>query len=93
RTSFDFQTGHETVAYLRSRGVVAPDAAGPIDLDQLAVTPQFLIARQIELGPLMDLAATFLDALDLVHDIYGADHDGLAYASADLVPGEHPTHS
>jgi hypothetical protein len=70
RTRFDFQTGHEIVSYLRSRGLIAPDCAGLIDLEKLCVTQAFLVARRIELGPLMDLAATFLDTLDVLYELY-----------------------
>ncbi len=68
---FDFQTGHEIVAYLRSRGLIAPDCAGLLDLEKLCVAPHFKVARRIDLGALMDLAATFLDTLDLIYELYG----------------------
>jgi hypothetical protein len=69
-TGFDFQTGNEMVSYLRSRGVIARDSAGLIALSDLTVTARFRIGRRIELGPLLDLAATFLDALELFYELY-----------------------
>jgi hypothetical protein len=72
-TAVDFQTGDDAIAYLRGRGVIAADAAGLKSLDQLIVTPQFLIAERIALGPLMDLAATFLDTLELFYELYPED--------------------
>ena len=69
-TETDFESGDETTEYLRSRGLIAPDSAGLVSLDQLVVTTGFRVARRIELGPLLDLAATFLDALELFYDLY-----------------------
>jgi hypothetical protein len=76
-TRFDFQTGHEIVAYLRSRAVIPADCAGLIELEKLCVTQEFRVASCIELGPLMDLAAAFLDTLDLIYELYSdAETDG-----------------
>jgi hypothetical protein len=72
-TLVDFQTGDDAVAYLRSRGVIAADAAGIKSLDQLIVTPGFLLAERIALGTLMDLAATFLDTLELFYELYAEE--------------------
>jgi len=69
-TETDFQTGDEIAEYLRSRGLIAPDSAGVVSLDQLVVTADFRVARRIELGPLLDLTAAFLDALELFYDLY-----------------------
>ena len=69
-TLVDFQTGDDAIAYLRSRGVIAADVAGLKSLDQLIVTPRFLLAERIALGTLMDLAATFLDTLELFYQLY-----------------------
>lgn len=93
RTWSDFLTGQDAVAYLRSRGVIPRDAAGLIDLDQLGVSPRFLVARRIELGPLMDLAATFLDALDLTYEIYEAETAGHEAHHCSSPGIDHRTHS
>lgn len=86
-TETDFENGDETIEYLRSRGLIAPDSAGLVSLDQLVVTTNFRVARRIELGPLLDLAATFLDALELFYDLY--DEELLAEDTA-VGAVEHP---
>jgi hypothetical protein len=66
----DFRTGDTTHAFLRSRGLLGRDAAGFTGLSQLAVTEDYLVAGRIRLGTLLDLVAMFLDALDLLFDLY-----------------------
>ena len=87
-TEFDFQTGNEVVEYLRSRGLIAADSAGLVSLEQLTVTARFLVARRIELGPLLDLTATFLDALELFYELYGDDDLDAAEVAAEAMPDE-----
>jgi hypothetical protein len=70
-TTHDFETGDTAIAFLRSRGLIARDAAGLEGLASLAVTEDYLVAGRIRLGTLMDLIATFLDTLDLMFDLYG----------------------
>jgi len=85
-TEFDFQTGNEVAEYLRSRGLIPADSAGLVSLDELVVTARFLVARRIELGPLLDLTATFLDALELFYELYGGeDADEAGEAAADAM--------
>jgi hypothetical protein len=67
----DFDTGDTASAYLRSRGLIARDAAGLERLTQLAVGEDYLVAGRIRLGTLLDLVATFLDTLDLLFDLEG----------------------
>ncbi len=74
-TNVDFNSGTEVVSYLRSRAVIATDSIGVLAHEELTVTPRFLVARRIELGALMDLAATFLDALELFYELYDGDDD------------------
>ncbi len=74
-TTRDFETGDVGMAFLRSRGVIARDAAGLERLTQIAVTEEYLVAGQVRLGTLLDLVATFLDTLDLLFDLY-AEPDG-----------------
>ena len=69
-TARDFDTGDTASSFLRSRGLIARDAAGLERLSQLAVTEDYQVAGRIRLGTLLDLVATFLDTLDLVFDIY-----------------------
>jgi hypothetical protein len=72
-TVVDFQTGDDAIAYLRSRGVIGVDAPGLMSLDQLAVGPEFLVAGRTALGPLVDLAATFLDTLEIFYELYAEE--------------------
>lgn len=69
-TNQAFATGDAAQAFLRSRGILARDAAGLEQLSQLVVTEEFLVAGRIRLGTLMDLVATFLDTLDVMFDLY-----------------------
>lgn len=90
-TETDFQTGDEIAEYLRSRGLIAPDSAGVVSLDRLVVTADFRVARRIELGPLLDLTAAFLDALELFYDLYDdEDHDAAEDASQAAEKGAAP---
>jgi hypothetical protein len=93
-TTRDFQTGDTSHAFLRSRGLIARDTAGLAGLTQLAVTEDYLVAGRIRLGTLLDLVATFLDALDLLFDLYAdgakaeASADGLSGGVAGTRPAE-----
>lgn len=66
----DFDTGDDVVSYVRSRGLIAPDAAKVLDPAQLTIDDSFLVAKRLSLGPLMDMAAAFLDALDTQYDLF-----------------------
>ena len=66
----DFETGDGLVAYVRSRGLIAPDAATVLTPAQLTIDDNFLVAKRITLGPLMDMAAAFLDALDTNYELF-----------------------
>ena len=85
-TQHDFDTGDVASAFLRSRGLIARDAAGLEGLSQLAVGEDYLVAGRIRLGTLLDLVATFLDTLDLMFDLYSAPK---RVQVADLVTGAH----
>lgn len=67
----NFETGGGLVAYLRGRGLIAPDAASPEEGASLKLGEDFLIGRHIRLGTLMDLAAMFLDTLETHYDLFG----------------------
>ncbi len=69
-TVADFNGGLDPVSYLRARGVVAADAAGLRDFGAVKITETFRVAERIELGPLMDLCATFLDRLEDHYELY-----------------------
>lgn len=70
QTAQDFDTGDGMVAYLRGRGVIAGDAGSLDDCGSIRVSAKFLVVRRIELGPLLDLVAMFLDTLELHYDLY-----------------------
>jgi hypothetical protein len=69
-TGQDFETGDVASAFLRSRGLIASDAAGLQGLSELKVSEDYLVAGRVRLGTLLDLVATFLDTLDLMFDLY-----------------------
>jgi len=66
----DFDGTDTALTFLRSRGLLAPDAAGLDGLAQLAIGDDYQVAGRIRLGTLLDLVATFLDTLDLLFDLY-----------------------
>lgn len=81
-TTDAFNTGHEAIAFLRSRGLIAADAAGLGDCERLVLTEEFRLAGVAPLGVLLDLVATFLDTLDLTFDLYGEVEQGTAGEAA-----------
>jgi hypothetical protein len=83
-TTRDFDTGDTAFAFLRSRGLIARDAAGLEQLAELRVGEDYLMAGRIRLGTLMDLIATFLDSLDLLYGLYGES----AGAASGAAPAE-----
>ena len=59
-----FDCGGDPIDYLRSRGLV-PEETGCLSIvERLSIGEDFLLGGHIELGPLMDLCAQFLDSLD-----------------------------
>lgn len=69
----DFDTGEVITAYVRSRGLIAPDAASIASALDLTIDDNFLVAKRIALGPLLDMASSFLDALDAQFELFGDD--------------------
>ena len=72
----DFDSGSGLLAYVRSRGLIAADAPALVDSAPLIAGENFLVARRIPLGPLMDLAAPFLDTLEAEYDLFFKYEDG-----------------
>lgn len=70
QTEQDFQCGDGTVAYLRNRGLLSAEASTLDDCGAIRVSAKFLVMRRIELGPLLDLVAMFLDTLELHYELY-----------------------
>jgi len=66
----DFETGDDIVSYVRSRGLIAPDAPAVRVAADLTIDDNFLVAKRIALGPLLDMAAAFLDALDVQYELF-----------------------
>ena len=64
-------TGPAALDFLKMRGVVAQDLAVMDDIDALAVGEEYAALGMLPLGPLMDMMAAVLDALDLAFDLYG----------------------
>lgn len=86
-TAADFQSGGDAVTYLRSRGVIAADAASVDRHCRLAIPEEFLIAERIHLGLLMDLCATFLDKLEVHYDLFEAPEDVTVIAEVQPMSG------
>jgi hypothetical protein len=72
----DFDAGECLTAYARSRGLIAEDAPAIPDSGALAANENFLVARRIPLGSLLDLVAAFLDALEAEYDLFVTYDDG-----------------
>lgn len=68
-----FETGHAALSFLRSRGMIAADAAGLDGITRLAVSEHYAVAGGIPLGALMDMIAQFLDTLELMFDLFGGN--------------------
>jgi len=74
-------------AYLRSRGALAPDAAGLDGFSPLCIGEDFRIGGTVELGVLMDLTASFLDAIEIHYDVFpDADEDDTLAGTAMTEP-------
>lgn len=64
-TDADFATGDGITAYFRSRGCIDREAVGlPEATGTALIGENFLLTGRIELGPLLDLVAAYLDALE-----------------------------
>jgi hypothetical protein len=68
----DFETGDDLTAYLRGRGLIAADAASLPDAAPIAANETFLVAKRAPLSVLLDLVASFLDALEAEFDLFPA---------------------
>src|SRR5690606_26720081 len=68
-TGDSFDTGHDAVGFLRSRGLIAADAAGWCETADQGIGEDFKLAGVVPLGVLLDLVGSFLDALDLAFDL------------------------
>jgi hypothetical protein len=71
----DFETGDGLIAYVRSRGLISDEAVGVTQPSQFVIDDNFLVATMSPLGPLMDMAAAFLDALDVHYELFAENFD------------------
>ena len=74
-TNIEFDTGDALTPYLRGRGILAAEEPAPQEGARIEIGEAFLIARRIRLGELMDLVASFLDALELHYDLFVEDDE------------------
>lgn len=60
-------------AYLRSRGLIAPEAAAPSPFESIAVGEGFRIGGIAEIGHVLNLVSALLDLLDAHYGLYSPD--------------------
>ena len=77
----DFDSGGDPYAYLRSRAIIAADAGIAPGAGHIVVTEDFLVGRQIPLGPLLDMTARALDLLDNAYCLFDDAAGGVAARS------------
>jgi hypothetical protein len=63
-TEADFATGDGMTAYFRSRGIIDAEAPGLDRVSGPLLTDSFRVTGRIEIEPLLDLLASYLDALE-----------------------------
>jgi len=80
-TTVDFDTGDGLTAYARSRGLIAEDAPALDDASSITINDEFLVARRLRLGVLLDLVSAFLDALEVEYDLFVDSESGREPAS------------
>ena len=65
-----FASGGDPVGYLRSRGVIDEEVGSLKAGAEIEVSDTFRLAGEIEVGPLIDLVATFLNTIELHFDLF-----------------------
>lgn len=60
-------------AYLRARGLIAPEAAAPSPFECVAVSEAFRVGGVAPLGLLLDMVSSLLDLLDARFGLYAPD--------------------
>lgn len=78
----DFDTGDGRIAYLRSRGIIDPDAPVLPAFEPLIVDDSFLVAGRVPLGVVLDLVSEFVEALEAQFELYPDEPDLTTGASA-----------
>ena len=85
-TQADFETGDGVTAYFRSRGMIDAEAAA-LDLTSgPLVSEAFLVTGRIELGPLMDLIAAYLDSMEVHFLLFGGSTQPLQVVASAAAP-------
>ena len=69
-TDVDFDTGDGWTAYVRSRGLIAVDCPALSDDSPITIDDEFLVARRLRLGVLLNLVSALLDALEVEYDLF-----------------------
>ncbi len=99
RRDYSGGAGQNSLAYLRSRGLLAPESAAPSPYESLVVTEDVRIGGVAALGLLLDLVSSLLDLLDAHFGLYAvlpddaaAEPDAAASAAQPDAPAEieHP---
>ncbi|MGE0769041.1 MAG: hypothetical protein AB7L90_21570 [Hyphomicrobiaceae bacterium] len=77
-------------AYIRSRGMIAPEAAAPSPFEALSVDEGFLVGGVVQLRQILDFVSTMLDLLDVRFSLYMPDLPDEAGAPAGTAEAEKP---
>lgn len=87
-TGLAAEAGGDPYLFLRSRGVIAENAASIPDDRPLEITEDYRVAAIVELGSLLNLVSSVLDVLDVRYDLYadGLESDAGEDAAAVAVP-------
>lgn len=72
------------LAYLRSRGLLAPEAAAPSPFESIVVTEDLRVGGVVALGALLDLVSALLDLLDVRFGLYAVMPDDAPAAVAQV---------
>ncbi len=70
RNGSDFDGGLDPLAYFRTRNLVPADVGSILGMSKLVIGDSFMVARRIELGPLLDMSAALLDVLDVAYCLF-----------------------
>lgn len=70
RGASDFDVGLDPLVYLRTRGVIGQDVGSLKGITRVEIGEAFLVARRVEMGPLLDMASALLDALDINYGLF-----------------------
>ena len=80
----DFETGDGVTAYFRSRAVIDGETPALSVREGALVTEKFRITGRIELGPLLDLIAAYLNALEVHFTLFAGDSEASVAAAPQL---------